>query len=153
MNNQVTIIKPEDKRKTVVLDGNEYRYFATGKETNGRYFCVEGIIPPGSGEPTHIQSNEEELDYILEGEMTFWLDNEEVIAPKGTYINIPKGVKHSFRNQTNKEARILFLTSPAGIEGLLDEVAENAEIANHPEGPIAGLNEVGKKYGFTVFEE
>ena len=153
MNNKVTVIKPEDKRKTILLDGNEYHYFATGQETNGQYCFIEGIIPPGGGDPPHIHSREEELNYILEGELTYWLDNEEVIAPKGAYINIPKGVKHGFRNQTNKEARVLFLTSPAGIEGLLDELAENEEMAHHPEGPIAGLNEVGKKYGFTVFEE
>jgi len=38
--------------------------------------------------------------------MTYWLENEETIAPQGTCINIPKGVKHSFLNQTNEEVRV-----------------------------------------------
>ena len=75
------------------------------------------------------------------------------IAPKGTYINIPKGVKHSFLNQTNEEVKVLFLTSPAGYEGLLDELVENEQIANHPEGTSGALNKIGKKYGLIVFEE
>lgn len=153
MNNKVTIVKPTDKTKTIFFGGMELHYFATGKETNGQYCLVEAVISPGAGAPPHIHSREEELDYILEGEMTYWLENEKVTAPKGTYINIPLGIKHSLLNQTNEEVRVLFLSSPAGFEDLLDELAENEKMSARPEETIAALNEIGKKYGLTVFEE
>ena len=152
MSNKVTILKPGDDRRVIHGAGDEYHYLATGKETDGQYFLFEGIIPPGGGPPPHIQTREEELFYVLDGEITFYVEGEEVVAPKGTFINMPKGVKHNFRNQSSETAKMLFLFSPAGIEGLFDEMVKDQDMANHPEGAIAALNELGENYGVTYFE-
>ena len=111
------------------------------------------MIPPGGGPPPHVQTKEEEAFYILEGEITFWVDDQEVVAPKGTYINMPKGVKHNFKNQTNNNGRILFFFAPAGIEGMFDEMVADEEMANNPEKMIDALNKVGQKYGVKFLEE
>jgi len=149
VNKKVIVIKPGEKRKTIYGAGDEYYYFATGKETDGQYFFFEGVIPPGGGPPPHIQTREEEAFYILEGEITFWVDDEQVVAPKGTYINVPKGVKHNFKNQTTEVGRILFFFAPAGIERMFDELVEDEEMANNPDNLLESLNAVGQKYGVT----
>ena len=124
-NRSVTTIRPGDQRKTFFGAGDEYYYFATGQETDGHYFFLEGIIPPGGGPPPHVQTREEEAFYILEGKVTFYAGGEEITATAGTYLNIPKGLKHNFRNNTETTARLLMFFSPSGIEGLFDEASSN----------------------------
>lgn len=147
----VTVIRPGDARKTLYGAGDTYYYFATGQETDGQYFFSEAIVPPNAGPPPHIQTREEEAFYILDGEVTFYAQGKEVIAGPGTFLNIPKGVTHNFRNNTNTTARMLIFFAPAGIEGLFDEAAADETIANEPERALDALNEIGDRYGVSFF--
>ena len=91
---RIRVVHPTDEVRVVFGAGDEYRYLATGEDTDGEYFLVEAIVPPGGGPPTHIQTREEEAFYILEGHLTFYGDDGEINAGPGTYLNIPKGAKH-----------------------------------------------------------
>ena len=105
---KIRIVHPADQVKVTFGAGDEYRYLATGNDTNGGYYLVEAIVPPGGGPPFHIQTREEEAFYILEGELSFYGDDGEIVAGPGTYLNIPKGAKHRFRNNRNETAKMLF---------------------------------------------
>ena len=61
--------------------------------------------------------------------------------PPGTFVNVPRGTKHHFRNESDAEAEMIFWFTPAGIEGLFEELGE------HPEGIV----EIGKKYSVAYF--
>ena len=89
---------PDDAATVIHGAGDDYRYLATGKQTEGAYFALEATVPPGAGPPPHIQSNEEEAFYVIEGTLTFWPDGKEVVAGPGTFLHVPRGVVHSFRN-------------------------------------------------------
>ncbi len=153
MKNNVTISKPGDVRKTIYGAGDEYAYLATGKQTDGQYFFFEGLIPPGGGPPPHIQTREEEGFYILEGEITFWIEGEKITAPKGTFINVPKGVKHNFKNENRSPGRMLFFFSPAGIEDMFDELVADKSRSSTQEEVTVALNRIGKKYGVEFLKE
>ena len=60
--------------------------------------------------------NVEFLTYILEGELTFMLGGEDVTAPAGTFVLVPPGVEHGFRNDTAEPVRILNIHAPAGFD-------------------------------------
>ncbi len=45
------VVRPQDDRETIQGAGDEYRYLATGEETDGHYFIMEGLVPPGGGPP------------------------------------------------------------------------------------------------------
>ena len=152
--NKVTIVSPEDSRHTVIGAGDEYHYFATGKETDGHYFFFESLVPPGGGPPPHVQTKEEEAFYILEGSVTFYAEGKETLATKGTYLNIPKGVRHRFKNNSGENARMLVFFAPAGIEKMFEEMGANeSSYLEHPNGLIHVLNETGQRFGVKFFEE
>jgi hypothetical protein len=44
--------------------GDRYTFLFTGTQTNGAYFIMEAIIPPGGGPPLHIHHCEEESFYL-----------------------------------------------------------------------------------------
>ena len=121
------IVQPEDDRKKIYGAGDEYSIMATGEHTNGHYFFVEAIVPPGGGPPPHIQTREEEGFYVTEGELVFRAAGKRVLARPGTFVHVPRGVPHHFKNESDRTARMVFFFVPAGIEGMFEEMAANPE--------------------------
>ena len=150
---KIRVVHPADAVKVVLGAGDEYRYLATGDHTDGEYFLVDAVVPPGGGPPFHIQTREEEAFYILEGELTFYGQDGEIVAGPGMYLNIPKGAKHRFHNNGDQTARMLFFFAPAGIETLFDAFAEMDEPKGNVESAIEALNVLGEKYGVEYFAE
>ena len=134
---QPTLRTPGEGR-TVAVVGDVYRFLATGEETGGRYALWEAVVPPGGGPPPHVHSREEEGFYILEGEITFTVNGERVVARAGTFANMPVGTPHSFKNEGNEPAKILIWVAPAGLERMLFEVGrpvpEGTQAAPPPRG-------------------
>lgn len=118
---QLPLVRPSNEGKTLAVLGDVYRFLATGEETDGQYACFEAIVVPGGGPPPHSHAREEESFYILEGEITFQIGEEVVVAKAGTFANMPKGVTHCFKNATDKPARMLVSVAPAGLEKMFFE--------------------------------
>src|SRR5258707_10417947 len=91
---------------TIAVVGDVYRFLATGEDTNGKYALWEAIVPPGGGPPPHVHSREEGF-YILEGEITFQVADNRLVATAGMFANMPVGTPHSFKNKSGKSARML----------------------------------------------
>ena len=150
---QIRVVRPTDEGKVIFGAGDEYRYLATGAETDASYFLVEAIVPPGGGPPFHVQTREEEAFYVLEGELSFYGDAGEIVAGPGTYLNIPKGAKHRFRNNRDTTAKMLFFFTPAGIEGLFDEFGEMDIPSGDFASALKAMNTLGEKYGVEYLPE
>ena len=76
---------------------------------------------PGGGPPPHIHTREEEAFDVVRGDLSFLLDDEVVDVASSTFVHVPRGWKHRFRNPTDKEAEIIFWFTP-GIEEMFEEV-------------------------------
>ncbi len=136
------IVRPEDHDGVPnAAGGDVYSTLASGKHTHDGYFLTHAIVPPGGGPPAHIHTREEEAFYIIRGELVFLLDDSELTVSAGTFLNVPRGTKHRFRNDAHAEAEMIFWFAPAGIEGLFEELAER------PKEIVA----IGEKYGTSYF--
>lgn len=154
MKHPPVIRKPGEGRRIGIV-GDVYRFLATGDETDGKYTTFEAIVPPGSGPPPHIHSREEESFLVIEGEMTFQLGNDRFVAGEGTFLNMPIGSLHCFKNESGKTARLLISLAPAGLENMFFEVgqplADNATAAPPPdEAEIRNLLEAAPRYGVEI---
>ena len=107
------IIRTPAEGRTIAVVGDVYRFLATGDDTNGKYAMWEAIVPPGGGPPPHVHSREEEGFYILEGEITLQVGNERIVARPGMFANLPVGVPHSFKNETDRSAKMLISSVPS----------------------------------------
>ena len=75
------------------------------------------VIAPGrDGPEPHVHDAEDDAFFVLEGELTFVLGEEELPAPAGTYVLVPPGVRHTFRNRRDEPARVLNVHAPAGFD-------------------------------------
>jgi RimJ/RimL family protein N-acetyltransferase len=152
--NQTTLRKPGQGR-TIAVVGDVYRFLATGEDTNGKYALWEALVPPGGGPPPHVHSREEEGFYVLEGEITFTVNGERLVASAGTFANMPVGMPHSFTNESDRPAKMLISVAPAGLEEMffevgvpLDEGATTALPPTHEE--IERLLAVAPRYGVEI---
>jgi quercetin dioxygenase-like cupin family protein len=154
MASRPVVIQPDEGR-TVAVVGDMYRFLATGNDTNGKYALWEASVPPGGGPPSHVHSREEEGFYILEGEITFTINGERVVATAGMFANMPVGTPHSFKNESNKPAKMLISVAPAGLEKMFFEVGQpvsaGATTAPPPKKEeIEKLLAVAPKYGIEI---
>ena len=127
-------LRTSTEGRTIAVVGDVYRFLATGEETNGKYAMWEAIVPPGGGPPPHVHSREEEGFYILEGEITFMVGDERVVATTGMFANMPIGTPHSFKNESSKPAKMLISVAPAGLERMFFEFGVSL-----PEGATTAL--------------
>jgi quercetin dioxygenase-like cupin family protein len=149
------IINSPPKGRTIAVVGDVYRFLATGEDTNGQYALFEALVGPGGGPPPHVHSREEEGFYVLEGEITFTLNGERVVAKAGTFANMPVGTPHSFKNENDKPARMLISVAPAGLEQMFFEfgvpLPEGATTAlPTTKEEIEKLLAIAPKYGVEI---
>jgi quercetin dioxygenase-like cupin family protein len=141
--------------RTIAIVGDVYRFLATGAETGGAYASFEALVPPGGGPPPHVHTREAESFYVLEGEVTFRAGDETVRAVAGTFVHLPPGLAHSFKNESGAPARMIITVTPAGLEEMFFEVgtelAEGATTALPPtHEEIERLLAAAPRYGVEI---
>jgi quercetin dioxygenase-like cupin family protein len=148
-------IRNRSEGSTIAVVGDVYRFLATGNETNGRYAQWEAIVPPGGGPPPHVHSREEEGFYVLEGEITFQVGDERIVASAGTFANMPVGVPHSFKNESDRPAKMLISVAPAGLEQMFAEFGQPVATGTTTASPttdqeIEEFLEIAPRYGIEI---
>jgi len=135
--------------------GDVYRNLALGRQTGGVYTLHEIRVSPNNGPPPHIHSREDESFFVLEGEVDFQIGDEKITAQPGTFIQGPRGIAHSFKNNTQLPARMLVFITPSGFENFVNEFAQPVASFDSPAIP-ASKDEIDKllaaapKYGLQI---
>ena len=90
---------------------------AGGAEAGNALSQIEVDDPRGGGTPLHVHHNEDETFYVLEGEVTFVVDNERIDVAAGDFLFAPRDVPHAYVVRSER-ARMLVTASPGGVEQL-----------------------------------
>lgn len=91
--------------------------------TGARQLTVgEAIITPGQGHSFHKHPDQEELIYVLAGEVEQWLEREKRILRPGDSVFIPAGMVHASFNAGESDATILAVFGPSAGEGGIEAV-------------------------------
>jgi quercetin dioxygenase-like cupin family protein len=88
-----------------------------GKHTGGRFALFETLLPKEAAPPVHSHPQDETFQ-MLEGQVTVWIDGLPSNCDKGSTVFVPAGVPHTFFVKS-ESARMLILSTPAGIEELV----------------------------------
>jgi quercetin dioxygenase-like cupin family protein len=84
---------------------------ASAEQSGGRFALTEQLFPGGMATPLHRQPEDDGSFYVLDGEVTFYLEEcQPIPASAGSFIQVPAGVAHAFRVDS-ETARILNITT------------------------------------------
>lgn len=75
-------------------------------------FVAEHPVPPGYFVPPHRHEADDELLYVVDGQLTLIGEAGETAAPAGTCARFAKGSLHGFRNDTPADVRLLVIAQP-----------------------------------------
>lgn len=87
----------------------------SGADTAGRYALLDMLVPPNGGPPPH-RHDFEEMFHVLDGEVVVSFRDQRVTATAGMTVNIPARAAHHFRNESDRDARLLCMVSPPGLD-------------------------------------
>jgi quercetin dioxygenase-like cupin family protein len=151
---KIKILEP-NKGKHIAIVGDINTILAFKEDTGGTYSFIEAKVFPGGGPIPHIQTREHEGFYVVEGQIIFYVDEQRIEAKPGTFVNIPPNVLHSFKNETNENAKLIIVLSPAGLEQFFVETG--LEVSNNSVKPpplndeqTQKLVSLASKYGMEI---
>jgi quercetin dioxygenase-like cupin family protein len=132
---EVIALEPGDGEPIWFLDN--FLTIKTSAKDGSPYGLMEAVLPAGSTTPYHRHHADDEAFYVLDGEITFFVegangDVRRLRARRGSYVHVPRGIAHGFR--TDSAIRMLVLS---GVEGFIDMVREAGDVAPARELPPA----------------
>jgi mannose-6-phosphate isomerase-like protein (cupin superfamily) len=89
---------------------------ADGDETRGRYSISEWWLEPYTRGPGAHEHEEDDVFFVIEGTMSFFVGGAWFDAPKGSLVIAPGGTPHDFENRTAKRAGALNVSVPGDFE-------------------------------------
>jgi len=122
------------KRKPVILRPGEGRAYpmgrigaifkADGTETASRYSISEWWLEPHTKGPGPHSHEEDDVFYVIEGTLSFFVDDRWLDAPKGSFVLAPGGTTHDFENRGDVRAGALNISVPGDFEEHVPGIVE-----------------------------
>jgi quercetin dioxygenase-like cupin family protein len=131
------------------IGGDVTTYKAFGKDTGGQYAVLHQVVTPTHGVRKHVHTREEEAFFIIEGEFTFEVGNQQIKAEAGSFVLGPRGIPHKFWNSSNKTSILLLIISPSGLEPFFLEFSELIKTDPHD---LQKQEKLAEKYGISFVE-
>ena len=114
----------------------------------GSISIVEHVFSPRTLVPPHTHTLEDEISYVVSGEIGFRSNGKEVTLAAGGYIVKPRGELHSMWNAGSTPARMIEIISPAGFERYFVELAEAVAAAGRVPDPSV-MGAIAARFGLS----
>jgi len=121
------VVQPEDRADPInVIAGDKIWVLASKEATQGyEVFWQEGL--PGSGPRSHYHDWDETF-IVIDGDLTFCIDGEEMTAKAGTLVHLPAGTVHEFKFGESGAKLISITGADSNASSLFSELAaENSK--------------------------
>jgi quercetin dioxygenase-like cupin family protein len=135
METEQRIVVEAGEGASVSLGGVGVDFKIPAEMTGGALSVVEHPLDPGRLIPPHIHYNEDELSYVLRGEIGVRIGDRDYVAGPGSYVFKPRGIPHTFWNATAAPAHLLEIIWPAGFENFFAALGELAATCPPEEFP------------------
>jgi mannose-6-phosphate isomerase-like protein (cupin superfamily) len=98
---------------------------------------IESWAAYGDSPPLHVHHTEDELFFVLSGELRVRSGDDDLLVRSGGCARTPRGVPHTYRVVSTEGARWLVVTSGGDFERFVLELSQPAEQGAEPLSPGA----------------
>jgi mannose-6-phosphate isomerase-like protein (cupin superfamily) len=110
----VGIVGPGQGGKRYTARGSIMLFKALAEQDDGDFSLMERTLPPGGRRPPpHRHTNCSEAYFVLDGQVSVIVEDEELIVGPEGFVLVPRGTAHTFGNAGEVEARLLVIHAPA----------------------------------------
>jgi quercetin dioxygenase-like cupin family protein len=88
----------------------------SGEHTRGQLGVMESVYPAGLSVHEHVHAGEDEMFYLLAGELTGFCEGDHWTATPGSLVFVPRDRRHGFTVTSAEPARALVITGPAQLD-------------------------------------
>ena len=121
---------PEGEGEQLWFVGTLATIRVPGEAVGGRYALIEFLFPRGASPPRHTHPQDQSY-IVLEGQLTVHAGERRFALGPGGAAAVPMGIAHTFRVDS-ETARVLVLSTPAGLERLVRDGSVPAALATLP---------------------
>ena len=95
------------------------------EESDGVVSVIDNTVPANWPGPFLHKHDFDEAFYVLEGELTFQVEDAVVTKRAGELAFAPRGVAHTLANHSEAPARYVLVCTPAGFERYFARMNDN----------------------------
>src|SRR5215470_4331281 len=145
-------IKHQPRAKRYYFDVGLGSVCLSGTDTGGVYCLLEVSLAPGMAVPRHTHTREDEVYFVLGGELEATVGDETFVLGPGDTLLAPRDIPHELRNSGNVENHYLLIFSPSGFEEFMMATAvpapDNAVAPTEPPAvAVENVLELAASYG------
>lgn len=116
---QKPVLTPPRGGETVTTKGGStIEIKVESSQSGGEYGVVLWTVRRGEEPPMHTHSREDELVYVVKGQLIAQVGDDRVEVGPGAYAALPRGVPHTIE-VVGDEATLLASYVPGGLERFL----------------------------------
>jgi quercetin dioxygenase-like cupin family protein len=94
---------------------------ASGEDTLGQLGVIESVYPAGLSVHEHVHDGEDEMFYLLGGEIEVFCGVDRWTVGAGSFVFVPRDRPHGFTVSTAGPARALVITGPSRLAAQIAE--------------------------------
>jgi len=149
---KVPSIRHQPRAKRYYFDVGLGSVCLCGTDTGGAYCLLEVSLAPGIAVPRHTHTREDEVYFVLAGELEASVGDETLVLRPGDTLLAPRDIPHELRNSGNVENHYLLVFSPSGFEEFIMATAvpapDNAVAPTKPHAvAVENVHKLATDYG------
>ena len=131
------------------LPGSFFYHRAKSADTNGVFSVLELFTEPGQSVAVHVHQEEDELVYVIDGEIEVTLGDQQMKAGSGVMALLPRGIPHGFTNIGDRPSRLLVTILPGNFDHYFVEMGKLYQVGEPTEAQLVAL---AKQYNVAYIE-
>lgn len=119
------MIVRKNEGKTTPLADENWTFYLTGDDTNGRFDIMKGDIGYLQGPPLHAHKDQDDTFIVLEGTLTLQVGDDIIELEAGDVATAKPGTPHTYTNlDKEKRARVINIMTPGHFDKAFNDFAK-----------------------------
>lgn len=148
MSDRAIVVRQGESRQLRSPLGDLIDFKAGEADTGGAFSLHERVAPPGARSAMHVHRRVIEAFYVIDGVLEMRVGDESFVADAGTFVMVPRGVRHAWRNVSESDACVLVIFSPSGERAYFEKLDEITRAAGDGDVDMQQVIDLSKRYGW-----